>query len=89
MPRWPTGYKKKHPDRNYAKETAYEDRPDQVKRRTDRNNARSTAERKGLVRKGDGQEVDHLGYHRTGRLKGVRTAVVSRHANRIRQPKRK
>lgn len=88
MPRWPKGYKLKHPDRNYPKETAYESRPAQVKRRSDRNRARRAAERKGLVHKGDGKEVDHLGSHRTGRLKNVRTKVVSKHANRIRQPKR-
>lgn len=88
MPRWPTNYKRKHPDRNYAKETAYENRPDQVKRRIDRNKARKKAERKGLVRKGDGKEVDHLGYHRRGSLANVKTAVVSRSANRRRQPKR-
>lgn len=74
--------------RNYKKETAYEDSPAQVKRREDRNRARRRAMRKGLVHKGDGREVDHLGHHRTGRLSDVPTAVVSRHANRIRQPKR-
>lgn len=88
MPRWPKGYKKKHPERDYAKETAYEKRPEQVNRREDRNTARDQAEKKGLVHKGDGKEVDHLGHHRKGRLKNVPTKVVSRHANRIRQPKR-
>lgn len=43
----------------------------------------------GKVHKGDGKEVDHLGSHRTGSLKNVKTKVVSKHANRIRQPKRK
>lgn len=74
--------------RNYKKETAYEDSPAQVKRREDRNRARSKAARRGLVHKGDGREVDHTGSHRTGRLSNVRTHVVSRHKNRIRQPKR-
>lgn len=88
MPRWPKNYKKKHPDRNYAKETEYENRPEQVRRRMDRNNARAEAMRKGLVRKGDGKEVDHLGSNRRGRLANRSTRVVSRSKNRRRQPKR-
>lgn len=72
--------------RNYAKETAYENRPAQVKRREARNKARRKAVKRGLAHKGDGKEVDHLGYHRTGSLDSVRTAVVSRSANRRRQP---
>lgn len=74
---------------NYAKETKWEDSPAQVKRREARNKARKRAAKKGLVHKGDGMEVDHLGYHRTGSLDRVPTAVVTKHANRIRQPKRK
>lgn len=74
---------------NYKKETAYENRPEQVKRRVARNRARRRAEKRGLVHKGDGKEVDHLGFHRTGSLDRVPTSVVSKHANRIRQPKRK
>lgn len=74
---------------NYPKETRYEDSPAQVKRREARNKARRKAAKKGLVHKGDNKEVDHLGYHRTGSLDKVPTAVVSKHANRIRQPKRK
>lgn len=76
-------------DRNYAKETAYEDRPDQVKRRVARNKARRRALERGLVHKGDSLELDHSGSHRTGSLANVPTRVVSRHANRIRQPKTK
>jgi hypothetical protein len=74
--------------RNYAKETAWEDSPAQVKRREARNAARRKAERKGLVHKGDAKELDHVGYHLTGSLRHVPVRVVSRHANRIRQPKR-
>lgn len=73
---------------NYAKETAYEDRPDQVRRREARNAARHKAERRGAVHKGDRKEVDHTGSHRTGSLRNVKTRVVSRTANRRRQPKR-
>lgn len=75
--------------RDYKKEyREYQGTPLQKKRRADRNRARRQAERKGLVRKGDGKEVDHLGSHRRGRLKNVATRVVSRTTNRKRQPKR-
>lgn len=76
-------------NRNYAKETAYEDSPEQVKRREARNKARRTALKSGRVRKGDRKELDHVGSHRTGSLANVPVRVVSRHANRIRQPKHK
>lgn len=75
--------------RDYAKEyREYHALPEQKKRRADRNAARRKAMAKGKVHKGDGKELDHVGFHRTGRLKNVPTRVVSRHANRIRQPKR-
>lgn len=74
---------------NYVKENRWEDTPAQVKRREARNKARRKAMKKGLVHKGDMKELDHVGYHRTGSLDHVPTVVVSRHANRIRQPKRK
>jgi hypothetical protein len=73
-------------DRNYRAETDYESRPDQVKRRVARNRARRKALREGKVRKGDGKELDHQGTHRTGSLDNVPTKVVSRTANRKRQP---
>lgn len=75
--------------RNYAKETAYEDRPEQVKRRTARNRARAAAVKAGKAHRGDGKEVDHLGHHRTGSLDNVPTKVVSARANERRQPKTK
>lgn len=75
--------------RDYKKEyREYHALPEQKKRRADRNAARRRAEREGRVSKGDGKEVDHLGSHRKGRLKNVRTRVVSKAANRRRQPKR-
>lgn len=75
--------------RNYAKENAWESSPKQKKRRAARNAARRAAEKKGLVRKGDGKELDHVGYHPTGDLRKVPTKVVSRAANRKRQPPHK
>jgi hypothetical protein len=73
---------------NYPKETKWEDSPAQVKRREARNRARTRGIKKGTVHKGDQLELDHVGFHRTGSLDHVPTKVVSRHANRIRQPPR-
>lgn len=73
---------------NYVKENKWEDSPAQVQRREARNNARAKALKKGLVHKGDSLELDHVGYHRRGSLDHVPVRVVSRHANRIRQPPR-
>lgn len=87
MPRWPANHKKRT-DRDYAKETAYESRPEQVKRRMARNSARRKAEDQGRVHKHDGREVDHIGFHRRGSLANVPTRVVSKRANRSRQPPR-
>lgn len=76
--------------RNYAKEyREYHATDAQKKRRADRNRARRKAMKRGSVRKGDGKEVHHVGSHRTGRLKSVKTRVVSRATNRRIQPKRK
>ena len=75
--------------RDYKKEyREYHALPEQKKRRADRNAARRKAMKDGKVRKGDGKELDHVGSHRKGRLKHVPTRVVSRAANRRRQPKR-
>ncbi len=75
--------------RNYKKEYAdYQGTEIQKKRRADRNRARREAEKRLGESALRGKEVDHLGSHRTGRLKNVKTKVVSKHANRIRQPDR-
>ncbi len=75
--------------RNYKKETAYEENPTQVKRREARNRARRKALKAGTVHKGDSLELDHVGYHRTGSLDSVPVRVVTKHANRVRQPPHK
>lgn len=75
--------------RNYRKEyDEYQGKPEQIKRRAQRNAARRAAERAGKVRKGDGKEVDHRGFNRRGKLNNKNVKVVSRRANRKRQPKR-
>jgi len=46
--------------RNYKKENAnYKSRPEQIKKRVSRNKARRIAMKAGLVKKGDGKDVDH------------------------------
>lgn len=88
MPRWPKGHKKRT-DRNYAKENKWQSSPEQKKRRAARGRARYKAEKAGKVRKGDGKELDHVGYHPRGSLDNVPTKVVSRAKNRRRQPPHK
>lgn len=63
-------------------------KPEQIKRRAQRNKARREAMADGKVKKGDGLEVDHINAPRTGSLDGVPTRVISKTANRKRQPKR-
>lgn len=79
-----------HGHHNYAKENKWEDSPEQVHRREARNKARRKALKSGRVHKHDGKELDHVGFHRKGAhaLDHVPTRVVSRHANRVRQPPR-
>ncbi len=79
MARSPRNYKKEYQD--------YQGTPEQIARRSERNKARRRAVKAGLAHKGDGKEVDHLGSNRKGKL-GKMVAVVSKTANRKRQPKR-
>jgi len=67
---------------------AFHGKKEQKDRRAARNKARADAEKKGLVKKGDGKEVDHLGSNRKGDLRKRKTKVVSKKTNRKRQPKR-
>lgn len=65
--------------RNYKKEYEnYQGKPDQIKRRAQRNAARRKAEKEGKVRKGDGKDVDHI-THNTASNK---VRIVSASTNR-------
>lgn len=76
-------------NRDYQKEYKdYHSTPEQKKRRAERNAARRKAVDEGRAKKGDGKEVDHIGAPRTGSLDGVPTQVISKKANRVKQPKR-
>lgn len=47
-------------NRDYKREYAiYHGKPEQIKRRAQRNKTRRAAARQGLVHKGDGMDVDH------------------------------
>lgn len=72
--------------RNYGKETAYEERPAQVRRREARNKARAKATKRVGKAALVGKQLDHEGYHRTGSLMDVPAKIVSIHANEVRQP---
>jgi hypothetical protein len=75
--------------RNYDKEyKEYHGSEEQKKRRAERNKDRRAAERSGKVRKGDGKEVDHVNAPRKGSLAKTSTRVISKKANRKKQPKR-
>ena len=74
--------------RNYAKEGRWQATPEQVARRVERNRDRRAAIKKGLVKKGDGKEIDHINAPRKGSLAGSKTQVLSRAANRRKQPSR-
>lgn len=79
--------------RNYKKAAQYEDTPAQVKRREARNRARYGAAKAGKVHKGDGKEVDHKKFTKSpdAPLNNSKSNlhVISRHANRIKQPPHK
>ena len=52
--------KKSNKKRNYKKEYRnYQGKPDQIKRRAQRNKARRKALKAGRVTKGDGKDIDH------------------------------
>jgi hypothetical protein len=81
MARKPRDYRREYDD--------YQGTPEQIKRRAQRNAARAAAMKRGAVKKGDGKEVDHTDHsNRKGKLDNKKTRVVSKKANRSKQPKR-
>ena len=69
-------------DRKYTQAAKYEDSPEQVKNRMERNRARYKLLKEGKVHKGDGKDVAHIkAADKGGSIKdGVR--VQSKSANR-------
>lgn len=74
--------------RNYRKEyLATQGTTKGKKDRAARNRARREAMKRGLVRKGDGKQVDHINFNpRDNSAKNTR--IVSKRKNLTRQPKR-
>lgn len=61
----------------------HQETPVEVKKREARNRARYQAEKRGLVHKGDGKDVDHIRPLAEGGSSAIsNTRVRSRHANR-------
>lgn len=75
--------------RNYRKEyITHGALPEQKKKRASRNRVRSKLAKAGMVRKGDGKEVDHKNMNpMDNRASNIR--IVSKKVNRTKQPKRK
>ncbi len=75
--------------RNYRKEyDDYHGTAEQKKRRAERNRDRAAAEKKYGKKALKGKEVDHMNAPRKGSLAGSKTQVISKTANRKKQPKR-
>lgn len=64
-----------------AAQRKYNAKPEQRKRRAERNSARAKLEQKGLVRKGDGKDIDHKD-HNTGNNSMSNLQVQDKHVNR-------
>jgi hypothetical protein len=71
--------------RNYKKEYRdFQGKPEQIKRRAQRNTARAKMVSAGRVRKGDGKDVDHRDRNTANNSKS-NLRVMSKSANRSRQ----
>lgn len=75
--------------RNYSYDKRFAARPEQKKRRAQRNKARRAAIKAGTVRKGDNKDVDHGAPSKKGSLAGRKTRVMSRSKNRAKNGHRK
>lgn len=75
--------------RNYRKEyDEYQGTEEQKKRRAERNRDRRAAEEKYGKEALRGKEVDHINAPRKGSLARAKTHIISKEANRRKQPKR-
>ena len=77
-------------DRKYTNAAKYEDSPEQVKNRMERNRARAKLMREGKVHKGDGKDVAHVkAADKGGSIKdGVRVESASKNRSFKRDSKR-
>lgn len=75
--------------RSYSYDKRYAARPEQRKRRAQRNKARRAAIKSGAVRKGDGKDVDHGAPSKKGSLSKRKTRVMSSSKNRAKNGHKK
>lgn len=77
--------------RDYRREyDTYQGKPEQIKRRASRNKARKEMEQRGLVRKGDGKDVDHKNYDpMNNNIRNLRVQTASNNRSFPRHPNRK
>jgi hypothetical protein len=71
-----------------AAQKKYNSKPAQIKRRSERNKTRRLMEKKGLVSKGDGKDVDHRNHNPADRSAG-NLRVTSKSVNRAKNRKGK
>lgn len=68
--------------RDYKREYAlFHGKPEQIKRRAQRNKSRRMLAKAGLVSKGDGKDVHHVD-HNTSNTSRSNLQVISKHKNR-------
>lgn len=89
------GEYKKNAKPESVQKRAYNSRPEQKKRRAERNASRAKMVKAGKARKGDGKDVDHVN-HNTADQSAKNLKMMSKSANRAknlgtggRKPKRK
>ena len=77
-------------DRNYSREyQTYHGKPEQIKKRDERNAARAKLAKKGVVHKGDGKDVDHkkaLSKGGSNKLSNLRAVSVHKNRSFARNP---
>lgn len=72
---------KKNAKADSIRQRAYNSRPEQKKRRAERNASRAKMEKAGKVRKGDGKDVDHRN-HNTSDQSAKNLSVMDKSKNR-------
>lgn len=90
FPKYPTGPKVRHSSgqtlaARHRSQAKFEKKPSEIKKREERNVARAKMTRKGLVHKGDGNDVDHRNGTSGGNVDGnlrVLPKSVNRRYNR-------
>jgi hypothetical protein len=76
--------------RNYKKEYQdYHSKPEQIKRRSERNQARRIMEQSGQARKGDGKDVHHKDGNTANRSRSNLSVVSVRYNRGTRNRKRR